>query len=205
MKLKQSAAIVLLFAVPSLAGTYEFEGRVDEPSWRMRVGDIVRGVLRIRDDAELEDEGEGFKTYKAAYVSMNIADTDFSFTAEVPWHVNDRAQGVGDAILRSGSEDARLDFSVVIPSPDLGVKDLEGREGVWGVVLRDKDQEEYNFWGKITSLRRSPVLASNPGDSAPVPEPSSAALLASAATYFASNRRRSRTSSGKAASRSVVS
>lgn len=185
--------------------TYEWEGRVSNPAWKVALGDMVRGTLTVDEDGPLEPEfsDDSQKVYYAAHFTLTAAGRQFASQPQGlnskgawDWNISNYGQVANNVIMEGGSlsyvsfgffAQTRFGNLDLLAANNL---DQSWISGGWGIEVRDPLNEDVgleNFYGDVTKITRLPG-----GDATPVPEPSSLMMMGSAITAVGVARRRRR-------------
>lgn len=188
---------LLLLASPASARvtTYDWEGVVSNPAWKVALGEAVRGTFSIDDEGPLEPEfsNDQQKSYYAAHFTVTAAGEDFTSVPPFDpnrqrwdWNVSNYGHTANNvSVYNSTIEYASFYFVVqtrynrldLLAANELDQTWISGEFGMdIGVVSEDGEPGLDNFYGSITRLTKRNVYA----DANPTPEPASIVLFGSA-------------------------
>lgn len=171
--------------------SFDWSGQDTQPTWKVAIGDLIKGTLKIDDQAEREDLEDGSGVYhQAAYMDLTVGGEHFTNSSN-EWFVNSQFQGVGTYLMVNDRNDLTLDLDWNFPKQnplDLTLAeatDITNQAGYFGIDGW-QGSIETNQSGVIDSITKRLELV----DAAPTPEPSSFVLMGSGLLAFALFRRR---------------
>jgi len=178
--------------VPTEA-VHDWSGQGGQPTWKLAIGDAIRGTFTLDDSAEREDLEGGSGVYQNA-ASLDLFAGGQHFTSSShEWFVNSQFQGVGTHLMMSDQGNLAMNLDWVFPKRnplDLTLAEatnIVNPNGSFFGIDAWEGPIETNANGVIDCIRKRLEVA-DAGDSAPTPEPSTFVLMGVALFAFGAYR-----------------